>query len=227
MSDYFDDPRRTRATFDRLVADLPDEAALWASGALDDTVLDILQTHSHPLPLHLLPRHVIAPAVIMGALCIEDRDPIDRNRLLHAIRRHSALYAGIVSVEDYPGRSAYELGIDARSSPSSGSTQAPYPDGSPPNSAHPTSTRPASTDAASTTRGTPSPKTSPSSSVRPAGPDLVARCVEIRRHRCARAAWSDPTSRAPKAAAMIGPLVQPRRRYRIVAARRSNRDRYR
>jgi hypothetical protein len=113
MPDHYEDPRRIRATFDRLVAGLPDEATLWASGALDDTVLDILQTHSHPLPPYLLPRHVIAPAVIMGALCIEDRDPIDRNRLLHAIRRHSDLYAGIVSVEDYPGRTAFELGIDA------------------------------------------------------------------------------------------------------------------
>src|SRR5258708_7120386 len=56
------DPSGVDATFRGLVADLPDEEALYGSGALDDTILSVLQTRAHPLPEWLLPRWAVVPA---------------------------------------------------------------------------------------------------------------------------------------------------------------------
>lgn len=107
------DPHEVETLFRRIVDGLPDEAGLFGSGSLDDTILAVLHTRAHPLPAGLLPRWAMVPAVIAALLDLDYRDPLERDRLVRAIRRHQPSFSGLLRVEDYgePGPWAHDLGI--------------------------------------------------------------------------------------------------------------------
>lgn len=107
------DPHEVETLFRRIVEGLPDEAGLFGSGSLDDTILAVLASRAHPLPAGLLPRWAVVPAVIAALLDLDYRDPLERDRLVRALRRHEPSFGGLLRVEDYgePGPWAHDLGI--------------------------------------------------------------------------------------------------------------------
>lgn len=180
-------PHDVETTFRQIVAGLPDEEGLFGSGALNDTICAVLRDRSSPLPELLLPRWAVVPAVIDALLHLDYCDPPERNLLLKGVRRHQAMFGGIVRVDDYPDTPlASDLGVDVL--PCATALAVVWLDVGPytgwlaaqlaPIFAPPRwYARPA-------TRGPPPPARRPSSSAATATPSTAARCRCCRAERC-------------------------------------------